>query len=306
MHETDVPLRPSESPLVPLREQPQLLLQELLWRWSCGGLLLAVATYDALRLWRVYAPPVRATGLLGISGDSLLADPSAALASLSATYALLRPPVERAALGLAPLAIFCWVIAFALGRTAVLAQWDVRLVRRPWLIAGVETARIGLVFGVSAIWSLLADGAARVALGGDAPNPLLYGALLLAATVGCLWIWMRCAQALQMAMALALVDQSLNFQAAFLEGWHLRPPSLRVAVRAVRRRAGRAGWLLLLVALLASLIPSPAAGILHYAWWMLWTLAFLAATDAVRLGLQLALLGIVREAWGKRESAAWR
>ena len=284
------------SLLTDLRQRPALLLRELLWRWLCGGMLLALAGYDGWRIWTASQPALQATGLFRLSSDSLLEDPSQIATAFAAATGIVRPLVEHAAAGLAPLAIFCWVAAFGLGRTSVLASYDARLPRRPWLLAACEGVRVGALLAASAVWSALVQVASSVALKGASPNLLLYAVLMLGATVAVLLVWGRVARAVELSQAIALVE-SLAFREAFRRAW--RPGSTLAAqqVRPIRKAAGRARLFLLVAAFVFTLLPAPfAAGWPLAVWWVVLSLVLLAAADAVRLGVLFALVGMVREA----------
>ncbi|RRA47540.1 hypothetical protein D1Y84_03735 [Acidipila sp. EB88] len=280
--------------LAPLRERPGLLFGELAWRWSCGGLLLLLAGYQGWRIVEAWLPWIRATGLLSLSGDSLLEDPSRLTTAFAAASAIVMPPIEHAAWGLGPLAVFCWVAAFAWGRSGVLRSYDVRLPRRPWLLAAAEGSRLAVMLAASAVWGELVQLSSAVALRGSAPNGLLYGVLVLAATVLVLAGWGRIARTIEAAMALGLVD-SLGFLTAFRAAWQLRGSAISAEVGATRKAAGRLRLWLVGAAVVFTLLPAPfSTGWQLVAWWLLLSLVLLAGADAVRLGVLFALLGATR------------
>ncbi len=297
MSSSSLPLAPRKVSLfADLRQRPALLLRELAWRWLCGGVLLALAGYDGWRIWTASLPALEATGLFRLSGDSLLQDPLQLFTAFTAAVGMVRPQVEHAAVGLAPLAIFCWVAAFALGRASVLARYDARLPRRPWLLAACEGVRVGALLGASAVWSGLIQLASAVALRGGAPNPLLYAVLALGATAGVLLLWARVARAVELSQAVALVER-LSFQNAFRRAWGFDRALAAQLLRPIRKAAGWARLALLGAAFVLTLLPAPfAAGWPLFAWWGALSLVLLAAADAVRLGVLFALLSMVRDA----------
>ncbi len=301
MSTSPLPFAPGRISLfTDLRQQPALLLRELVWRWLCGGVLLALAGYDGWRIWAASLPALQATGLFRLSPDSLVEDPSQLATAFAAACGIVRPLVEHAAAGLAPLAIFCWVAAFAVGRAAVLARYDPRLPRRPWLLAACEGMRVGVLLAASAIWSGLIQLASSVALRGAAPNLLLYLVLALAATAAVLLLWGRVARAVELSQALALIE-SLSFQDAFRLAWRPERALAAQQVRPIRKAASRARLYLLVTAFVFTLAPAPfAAGWPLFAWWLALSLVLLAGADAVRLGVLFALLGLVREARSSR------
>jgi hypothetical protein len=279
-----------------LRERPSLLGLELLWRWLCGGSLLLVAGFDATRIWAAAQPALQATGLFQLSSDSLLDDPLKLLTIFTAVMNIVRPQVERAAWGLAPFALFCWLVAFALGRQALLARYDARLPHRPWLLAGTEGLRLAALLIASYAWSAAMDGASALSLHGAAPNVLLYALLVLAATVLLWWLWARVARALELCVVLALAD-GLLFSAAYQRAWTMPRAGLGGRLRMIRRAQSRARLWLLVAALVLTLLPDPFAQFrARVGWGMALTLALLGAGGAVRLGVLFASLGAVREA----------
>ena len=300
-----LPLAPQKVLLfADLRQRPALLVRELLWRWLCGGVLLALAGYDGWRIWNASLPALQSTGLFRLSADSLLQDPSQLSTAFAAASSIVRPQIEHAALGLAPLAIFCWVGAYALGRASVLALYDRRLPRRPWLLAACEGTRVGALLAASALWSALIQLASTVALRGASPNLLLYAVLALAATGAVLLLWGRVARAVELAQALALVE-SLAFSDALWRAWRLDRALAAQQVRPIRKAAGRARLLLLVAAFVLTLLPAPfGTGWPLVVWWVALSLALLAAADAVRLGVLFALLGMARGTQADRIAAS--
>lgn len=287
---------PPAVPLfTPLRERPGLLLLELAWRWLCGGFLLLLAGYEGWRIWAASVPQLRALGLLNLSPGSALEDPGQALSALSQSGAFLLPQVERATWGLAPLGIFVWVAAFALGRTAVLARFDPRLPRRPWLLAQAEGFRVVGLLGIGAAWSTLAASVLH-RLATDAPAfPSLL--LLLCVTVAALLFTEPLRRTMQIAAILALVGNR-SLLSTWRRAWsfHKTPAAqpIREAVKRVRRLA-------LLLGLVLAFVPSPFPfGPWLLAWWLLLTLPSLAAADAWRLGATFAVLRTMEANAGQR------
>ncbi len=275
------------SLLFELRQRPGLLLRELLWRWGCGGLLLLLACYEGSRIWTALLPALQATGVLAVTPDTLIQDPDGLLTSFQAALSLLWPPVARACLGLAPLAAFCWVGAFALGRSAVLAHYDPALPRRTWLLAEAEAWRVAGQAGILGLWAAANHGAYRWLMGGDTPHVLGYGALVLLASAVALPAWIGFRRSMFMATALALTE-GVSFRGVWMRGLRL----LRAeAVRPLRRVIRRIRLLLFATGLLLMLVPDPFPfGWRLLAWWLLLSLPSLAVTDAWRLGAFLLIV----------------
>jgi hypothetical protein len=292
-----------------VRAQPGLLALELAWRWLCGGLLLAVAWYAGSRIWVQTSSALHAAGAFSISGDTLLSDPAGAVARLgavgSAAYAILWPPVERACLGLAPLALFCWTVAFAFGRSAVLQRYDRRLYRRVWIFSVTEAIRIASLFGFSWLWTLSLNVASRLSLESQSPSILLYTAFVVGSSAVCLLAPLLLSRYLLAMQVLAVQTPGAGLSGVFrLSRVIGKDGGMRVRLGRIRRKSRRVAFLLALAGLLVSLIPSPfSAGAGLYVWWAAVSLLLLAGADAIRLASFLALLGATREArvgWSHR------
>lgn len=291
-----------EGLLAPLRAQPALLLLELAWRWLCGGVLLGVAWYAGTRIWAQSSHVLHASGVFSISADTLLSDPVGAVARLgalgSAAYAILWPRVARACFGLAPLVLFCWTLAFALGRNAVLQRYDGRLYRRVWIFSVTEAVRIASLFGFSWLWTISLRVASRVGMQGQSPSLLLYIVILVASSAVCLLAPLFLSRYLSTMQALAVQIPGADLSAVLrLTRAIGKDDAIRVRLGRIRRKSRRVALLLTLAGLLVSLVPSPfSAGLGLYAWWAAVSLFFLAGADAIRLGSFLALLGETKEA----------
>ena len=282
--------------------RPDLLLRELAWRWLCGAVLLLLAAYDGSRLWHAAAPALASTGILSFSlrSDMLTIDPAELLASLAAAAALLAPPVERAVLGLLPLAAFCWVGSYAVGRTAVLARFDARLARRPFLLAGCQGFELALGLTLLLVW-----GAGVKAVCGllAASDPLMLLLVLAGLSAAAAWAWGLLTTKVQVAMALGLVE-GLGSVEALRRAWELPDTRLVNRARRFRKSKRRVQLLVLVPVLVLSLLPSPFDGLApSAAWYTLLSLLPLAATDAVRLAIFFALVDEIRDELRQRAAA---
>ncbi len=277
-----------------LRQRPELLLRELLWRWSCGGCLLALAAYDGWRIWTATLPALQVDGILTVTPDTVMQHPAQVAATATAAFGVLEPLVERAVLGLAPLMLFCWVCAFAWGRTAVLARYDRRLLRRPFLLAACEALRVCLACTVLGAWAALLWLASRLALRGDSPNLLLYVAIVIAGTVALALVWPRVARCLTLSMAIGLLEP-LPFAKAYAEAWRLYHGSAAPQANSARKAARRARFILFLIVVVCTLFPAP----FDSRWtsilcWSVLSLLPLVAADAAKLGILFTMIGVVR------------
>ncbi len=281
--------------LLDVLERPGLLIRELLWRWLCGALLSLIAGYDALRIWSASLPALHSAGLFSLSTETALDNPSHIVEVFAAAEAILRPQIERALLGLAPLGMFCWVAAFALGRAAVLARFDARLPHRPWLLVSCQVLQTAGDLTIVLVWSMVVKMAHSLLLREPSPSFGWYLLAVLLATAAAWIAWGRMANKMQVALALALLE-SQSAWGAFRRAWQL--PDSRLAKRAARFRqsARKTQLYILMPAFVISLIPSPFHS--HWVlagWYGLLSLVPLAASDAVRLGVLFTLLREVRE-----------
>lgn len=268
-----------------VRHRPGLLMLELAWRWLAGSFLWLMAGYEGWRIWTASLPRLHLIGLIDLSPVGLLEDPSQGLPMLADTVAVLQPQVERAAWGLAPLAIFLWVAAYALGRTAVMARFDASLPRRPWLLAEIEAARILTQLALAGLWGMLAEAVYHRFVHDQASGFL--SCLLVAISVAALMFATPVRRTLQIATLLALVENR-SLRSVLRRAWSFhRDP----AVQPLRRAINRARLLFFVAGLVLTVVPAPVPfGPLLVAWWGLLTLPSLAAADAWRLSAIFAVL----------------
>ncbi len=284
--------------------RPGLLLRELGWRWGCGGLLLLLLAYAGRGIYRAVQPALAATGIVRLLAESrgnlLVMDPEQMLGSFPAAAAVLAPPLERAILGLLPLAVFCWAAAFAIGRTAVLVRFDARLPRRPFLLAVCQGFELLLGVSLFRLWSVLVK-AACGPLWSSRPIEMLL--LLTAFSAAVFWAWRFLTFKVQLAMALGLVE-NIGGTEALRRAFHLPDKRILGRSRRFEKRMRRLQILVLLPILVLPLLPSPFAGTFFTAAWrVVLSLLPLAATDAVRLAVFFGLLEDMREELALRAAA---
>ncbi len=283
--------------------RPRLLLVELTWRWLSGGFLLALTGLAAQRIAAVTGPAIQSTGLFNATLESAIQDPTQISVALASTFAILRPWVTHDALGLAPLALFVWVTAFALGRTALLRRYDPLLPARKWLLAGCEALRLVVLVAASAFWYAALQWAAAYALGPSTeapgvpqaePNLVLYCALVICITIGLFALWSLLSWALVAAPMVALLDRT-SFQQGFMRS--LRVARVRGKLVEVNLAMSIIKLGLVVLAMVLSATPLPFESIMEgwplYAWWVFVTLLYLAASDFFKMARMFAFL----ESW---------
>jgi hypothetical protein len=288
--------------------RPRLLCIELTWRWLCGALLLVLFGAEALRIAAATGPAVQATGLLNANLESAVQDPAALSLAFSNALAILKPWLSHATLGLAPLALFAWVSAFALGRAALLRRYDSALPSRAWLLAVCEGARLLGLLGLSSLWYATAGWSARYALGsgsdGAEPNLVLYCMLVICASAVFFIAWSLLSWALMAAPLLAMLEH-----ATFLGGLRRSIGLRRVRGKLVEVNLAMAVIKLGLVvlAMVFSATPLPFDSVMQgwplTAWWVVVTLLYLAASDFFKMAQFFVFLEYLRPAPAPHQQA---
>ncbi len=292
-----IPYAPKEAPLfAEIRRRPHLFLRELGWRWSTAALLLAIAGYDGRRIWSRSLPSLRATGVFALSPDGALENPTHLLDVFNGIVRLFGPQIERACYGLLPLAIFCWVCAFAWGRTAVLQRFDPTLPRRPWLLAESEAFRICGLLAFAVVWGVVVQALYHSLAEGASPHPFLFLLSALAVTGVELAYSAHFRRAAVLASALVLVERR-SVWSVFRRAWGLHRAD---EVQPIRQAVIRIRFLLTLAGVGLVFVPAPfGLGWPLVAWWVAWSLPPLAVADAWRLGAYLELVRVLRERGGR-------
>ena len=285
------------------RARPRLLLVELTWRWLCGGFLLLLSGLAAQRIAAVTGPAIQSTGLFNQTLESAVQDPTQISVALASTLAILRPFVTHAALGLAPLALFAWVTAFALGRSALLKRYDRALPSRPWLLAVSEALRLGCLIAVSAFWYAALQWAARYALGPATetpetpgavqtePNLVLYCALVICITMGLFALWSLLSWALVAGPLVALLERT-SFSRGFMRSLRMGPVRGKLVEVNLAMSIIKVG--LVVLAMVLSATPLPFESIMQgwplNAWWLFVTLLYFAASDFFKIARLFAFV----------------
>ena len=275
------------------RARPLPLLLELAWSWSCGMLLLTLFAYDGWRIWSSSLAAIRANGALPFTTDALLgqmlANPALLVARISRDTAILWPQIERGALGIAPFAIFCWILAFAFGRAAVLTRFDARLPYRPWMLAAAETLRLFGALLIAGVWIVLFSRVVRIATEGVTTGGFVVDAVLFAAACLLTAFSSHFYRTVYIGMALALVEHC-SLRNTLQRAWRMDKAD---EVLPLRRAVKRIRLILLGVALVLTFIPAPFGwGWALIGWWVVLAVPPLLITKAWRLGAFFALLRI--------------
>jgi hypothetical protein len=277
-----VPVRGTQSFVYTLSEcwrRPSLTALEVLWRWVYGVPALAVVVYEAMQVLR--ATPVDVAALRAIS----LTDPMAGAETLSQATALLLPAVLKVAVWLAPLLGVAWVVVSAFGRGVVLRRVDARLHARPGTLMVLQAVRMVALAASFAVWFVCLRAAADYAVNGPIaagqdPNPVLYSALVILATLGLFTLWAVVSWGLSVAPLLAM-RRDLDAGASLVEAFRLGP--LRSKLVEINLVMGIVKIALIVLALVLSACPLPfesvaTQGFMEW-WYVIVTILYLIASD---------------------------
>jgi hypothetical protein len=183
--------------------RPSLTLCEVLWRWSIGAPLLALAA------WKM----VDAVRNVGLNTTALQAmtvfQPVAATATIHGVAAAFAPSMKPVVVWFLPLSLL-WILVASIGRTWVLQNLDAGLHRRTFTLLVLDALRVIVLTLVWSLWIWGVLWAGRVAITGPAsrgaePDLVVYCALLICGTLGLYVVWGAVSWVLQLAPLLAMV-----------------------------------------------------------------------------------------------------
>jgi hypothetical protein len=184
--------------------RPSLTLREVVWRWSIGAPLLALATWKMVDVVRSVG--VDTTALQAMT----VFQPVAATATVHNVAAAFAPAMKPVAEWFLPLSLL-WVVVASLGRTWVLRKLDERLHRRALTLLILDALRAMVL---TAVWSLWIGGfvwAGRIAITGPAsrgvePSLVVFCALVICGTLALYVAWGAVSWVLQLAPLLAMAQ----------------------------------------------------------------------------------------------------
>jgi hypothetical protein len=183
--------------------RPSLTALEMLWRWTVGAPILALAAWATLRLARTVAVDTAALQAMTVF------EPVAAFRTIDVAMAAILPAAKPIALWLLPLAAVAWMLAAAVGRTMVLRRFDPALHARRLTLLVLGTLRAALLTAAWMLWLWLIVQAGRIAImgpvahGGE-PNLVLYCAILICGTLFLYVLWAISSWPFQLAPLLAM------------------------------------------------------------------------------------------------------
>ena len=275
--------------------RPSLLAVELAWHWLAG---LPAVLLIGYQLWRIYMAALPSLQpLMDLTPESITADPEHAGVLFEAAWALVRPALVHAAVGLGPAILFAWAVCAGFGRMAMLARYDPRLPRRPWTLAFFNLAATAALLLMLGAWFVALQWSATYALGGAEPNLILYAALVISISLGAFFLRSLVSWVLLAAPLVALVEGISGAEAVALS---LRRRSVRGQLVEVNLVMGIIKLALVVLATVFSAIPLPFTADMQgpplWAWWAFVTVLYLAASDFFKMARILAFVEFWRAA----------
>jgi hypothetical protein len=178
---------------------------EVLWRWSVGAPLLALAAWQLRKA--LHGAIIDTSALEAMT----VFQPVAAFRTIHDAAIVLRPMVEPLFGWLFPLSVISWVIVAAFGRQVVLRRMDPQLQIRFVTVLQLGALRallLGVFWGIW-IWGVWVAG--RIAITGPAsrggePSVVLYCAMLICGSIGLYVVWAVVSWPFQLAPLLAMYD----------------------------------------------------------------------------------------------------
>lgn len=259
--------------------RPSLTVLEVLWRWAFGIPALLLLYSQALRL--LAAHPLNTAALERMS----FLDPTAAAFTIQQNFAPLIVPAARVAFWLAPLLAVMWIIASALGRTALLRRADPALHVRPLALAALHAIRLGALGAVLLLWYVAIQGDARwtvrAPIGrGEEPSVVLYSALVIIATLAFFTAWAVVSWIFSAAPLLAM-RRNLSARKSIAASFRLGP--LRSKLVEVNLVMGIVKIALIVLAIVLSACPLPFESVatpdfmMH--WYVITAVLYLIGSD---------------------------
>lgn len=283
-------------------KHPSLVGLEVAWRWLYGVPALALLYLVGSHI--LAAHPLASTGIY----DASLQDIDHVEVALGNVWETLSGPLRHAILWLAPLLIVGWSIASGLGRSLVLRRYDASLPFRPANLIVLQLLRVAALTACMAAWFRSIQWAANYALGasgpGGEPNLVLYAALVICLSLGIFTVWSLVSWVFSVAPLLALLEGGTLVESLTRS---FRLGRLKGKLMEINLVLGIVKLGLVVLAMVLSATPLPFESVMTgmplYAWWVLVTLLYLAASDLFQVARLVAFLEFYR---GQRKAASQR
>lgn len=274
--------------------KPSLSALEIFWRWVVGAPIVALAVWRGLiasRTINVHLATLQAMTVFR---------PVAAFHTIDIAMAAILPAAKSIAVWLLPLAAIAWMIAAALGRTAVLRRFDRTLHARPLTLLALGVLRAALLTIVWLLWLGMIVEAGRITITGPAahggePNIVLYSAVLICGTLFFYVLWAACSWPFQLAPLIAM-QENLGPAVALRRAFRSTKAGGKLAEVNLSMNIVKLAVLVLAMVLSASpLAFSEIATKPHLEfWWSVTTLFFCIALDYFHVVHAVAQLNLWR------------
>ena len=254
--------------------RPSLLFTEIAWRWLYGLPALLLMYYEASRL--LAAVPLASTGVYDFS----LQDTDRATVIIANVWEVLTPPLFHTLAWLAPLLGLGWAVASGLGRSYVLRLYAPDMPFRPMTLIALQLLRVIALGGSFVVWFVAIQWSANTTLSGEAPNLVLYFALVICISLGIFTFWALASWISSVAPLLALLEHRTAVESLTRS---LRLGPLKGKLVEVNLVLGIVKLALVVLAMVFSATPLPFSSVMVgtplYLWWVAVTLLYLAASD---------------------------
>jgi hypothetical protein len=265
--------------------RPSLLLLELAWRWLYGAPALSLMYFEGSRL--LNSIPLASTGVYEFS----LQDADRATVIIANVWEVVMPPLLHTLLWLAPLLGLGWALASGLGRSYVLRRFDPALPFRPATLIVLQLLRV-IALGASFVgWFAAIQWSANTTLSGEAPNLVLYFALVICISLGIFTFWALISWVFSVAPLVALLEHK---SAAASLARSLRLGPLKGKLVEVNLVLGIVKLALVVLAMVFSATPLPFSSVMVgtplYLWWVAVTIWYLGASDFFQVARLVAFI----------------
>lgn len=271
--------------------RPSLLALEILWRWLFGIPLLAVLTWQGIRIYAAVSTKLTAAGVDQFS----IVDPAQAAVISADVYAVVVPPVLRMAFWLVPAALLVWAVVSGVGRNAVLRRYDNSLPRRPITLSALQLLRIVLLCGSFWLWFAAVHWSANYSLSGDEPDLVVYCALVICISLGIFIVWALVSWVFSIAPLLVLLEDR-GVASSLARSLRLGP--LTGKLIEINLIMGIIKLALVVLAMVFSAIPLPFTTSMEgpslYLWWAIVSVAYLIASDFFQVARLVAFIRLWR------------
>ncbi len=275
-------------------KRPGLTGLELLWRWSAGVPLIALALVRGGHALHGIHLDTDALGAMTVF------QPVAAMATLRQQMLNLMPFVVPLLRWLLPLSFMVWALASTAGRSAIWRRLDHRLHPPPGPVLLLGLVRLGLLAGVLALWLLGIVAAARYtvtapARSGAEPNLVLLSALVVGLSLVLFLAWSLLVWPLD-AAPLFLMAQGRGMAAGLRAAvGHRELRSKLIEINLVMGIV-KVGLLVLAMVFCATPLPfaSEESTAFLVGWWSLIFVLFLMALDLFHVVRRAAYLSFFR------------